>query len=388
MLWVVFAVLTGLAVMSVLLPLARRSNTRSWRESEADFYRAQVNEIAQDVTRGLLTEKEAQSLKAETARRFIADTDRSLETGAEPQAGASDIPASRPSPWRVRIVSLIALAVIPAVALGLYLMIGHPGEPDAPLQARLDKPQQTDMSALVAKIESHLKQNPEDSRGWQVLAPVYMRFGRFDEAANAYSQVLRLTGENPAIRAAYGEALVMMAKGIVTPEAQDSFRAAPDQPRSQFYLGIAAEQAGDKENARRLWTKLLADSPADAAFVPLLRQRLAALGDTESGAGASAPPPAPVPATPAMPQGAAAIAAMPEAQRNAVIHTMVDRLAARLAENGQDLEGWLRLIRAYNVLQEEAKAKGALANARRAMTGNAEALARIDALADELGLKG
>ncbi len=78
---------------------------------------------------------------------------------------------------------------------------------------------------------------------------------------------------------------------------------------------------------------------------------------------------------------------MAPAQQQAMIQSMVDGLAARLAQNGNDIEGWVRLVRAYKVLNEVDKARAALATARHDFTGNAAATARIDALAHELGLE-
>jgi cytochrome c-type biogenesis protein CcmH len=85
---------------------------------------------------------------------------------------------------------------------------------------------------------------------------------------------------------------------------------------------------------------------------------------------------------------AAAIQSMPDDQRQAMIHRMVDGLADRLKTNGADLDGWLRLVRAYRVLDEQDKAKSALADARRNFAADAAATKRIDALAHELGIEG
>ena len=84
---------------------------------------------------------------------------------------------------------------------------------------------------------------------------------------------------------------------------------------------------------------------------------------------------------------AAAVAAMPAGQQQQMIHGMVDRLADRLKTNGDDLEGWLRLVRAYGVLQEQDKARMALADARRNFAADDGAKKRLDALAHELGLE-
>ena len=84
----------------------------------------------------------------------------------------------------------------------------------------------------------------------------------------------------------------------------------------------------------------------------------------------------------------AAAAEMAPAERNQMIQGMVARLAQRMAENGSDVDGWLRLIRAYAVLGERDKALAAAADARTAVAGNSENLRRIGELARALGLEG
>jgi cytochrome c-type biogenesis protein CcmH len=74
--------------------------------------------------------------------------------------------------------------------------------------------------------------------------------------------------------------------------------------------------------------------------------------------------------------------------RNAMIHGMVDRLATRLKQDGSDVEGWLRLVRAYMVLGERDKAKSALADAREAVGSNAERLRQLNDGLKDFGLDG
>jgi cytochrome c-type biogenesis protein CcmH len=227
-----------------------------------------------------------------------------------------------------------------------------------------------------------------------VIAPVYMHLGRFDEAAKAYGEALRLLGEDARLRADYGEALAAAAGGIVTQQAHDAFEKAVTEPgdtaKARYYLGLAAEQDGDKAKAIGIYEKLAAEAPRDAPWLGPLRARLASLkGEpapaAATGAGATAPP-APA-ATPGMPgPQAAAIAALdPAAQRTAILG-MVAGLAARLAQNGDDPQGWLRLIRAYCVLHEMDKARQAMADARKATAGDAAAGRDLDALAREFAL--
>jgi cytochrome c-type biogenesis protein CcmH len=84
----------------------------------------------------------------------------------------------------------------------------------------------------------------------------------------------------------------------------------------------------------------------------------------------------------------AAAAQMAPTERNNMIESMVARLAQRMAENGSDVDGWLRLIKAYTVLGERDKALTAAASARTALAGNNDNLRRIGELTKELGLDG
>jgi cytochrome c-type biogenesis protein CcmH len=70
-----------------------------------------------------------------------------------------------------------------------------------------------------------------------------------------------------------------------------------------------------------------------------------------------------------------------------MVEGMVQRLAARLDAQGDDLTGWLRLIRAYTVLGRDDEAREALARAKGQFAGNTQAIEQLDALAAELGLK-
>jgi cytochrome c-type biogenesis protein CcmH len=94
--------------------------------------------------------------------------------------------------------------------------------------------------------------------------------------------------------------------------------------------------------------------------------------------------PAPGPSSEAI----AASKDMSEAERTAMIQGMVDRLAARLKQNSDDVEGWLRLARAYMVMGDRDKANGVLSEARQALGGNAERLQQLDAGSKNLGLGG
>jgi cytochrome c-type biogenesis protein CcmH len=364
MFWVVLAAMTALAALAAVWPLVRGARRGASVPADAAFYKAQLGEIERDVARGFLPADEAAGARVEAARRLIA------ASAATADGALADAPGLR------RWAAIAIVIAAPVVALALYADLGRPDLADAPLaQRKVDTRGMSGVEAALAHVEQQLAANPDNGPGWSLVAPVYMKLGRFDDAVQAYTQSLRLNGENAAVRADYGEALVGAAGGIVTADARAAFDKAlaerPGLPSARFYLGLAAEQDGDLQKAIAIYRALLADAPPRAPWTPALQERLAAL----TGAGAA----------PA--QGDAA-PANDDVQQDAMIRGMVERLATRLATSGGDAGEWQRLIRAYTALHETDKAKDALASAHKALAGDAQAGQQLDALARELGIGG
>jgi cytochrome c-type biogenesis protein CcmH len=380
MLWFVLAGMTGLAVLCALWPLAFRRKGGAEASSEVAFYKAQLGEIDRDVERGQLPAGEAAGARAEAGRRLIA-----ASAAAPGRSGAGEAATPR------RIGAALIVIVVPLVALALYADLGRPDMPDAPLAGRLADAKSGDgVEAAIARLEAHLTASPDDAKGWAVIAPVYMHLGRFDDAVAAFGEILRLEGESATQRAAYGEALVGAAGGIVTADARAAFDKAlaeqPGLPAARFYLGLAAEQDGDKAKAIAIYQGLLSETPADAPWTAALAARLAAVkGESAPSAPASAAASA-APSAPASQAPAPSAAADDDQQ--AQIRGMVERLATRLAQSGGDADQWGRLIRSYAVLREPDKARDALAAARKGLAGDAAAGAGLEALARQLGIEG
>ncbi|GLK84904.1 c-type cytochrome biogenesis protein CcmI [Ancylobacter defluvii] len=369
LLWLAISLMTGAAIMAVLWPLRPRAGD-GVSDGQADLavYRDQLAEIERDRAAGLIGAAEGEAARTELARRMLRVA----------EADAADVVASG-GDRRRRVAAVVALIGVPLFAGGLYFALGSPQQDGQPLAARLDaQPGQADVAILVRRVEDHLTANPDDGRGYEVIAPVYMRVGRFEDAARAWTNAIRLNGSDTRRQNGLGEALLAQSGGVVTAEAKVAFEAArtadPADPRARYFLGLAAEQDGRPQEAAAMWSALAADSPADAPWRPMLATALARVG-------------APVVTAPGPnAQDVAAAQQMSAEERGAMVRGMVDRLSQRLAENGNDLDGWLRLMRAWNVLGEGDEARAAAAKARVQFAADTQALGRIDALARELGL--
>lgn len=365
-LWFVFALMTVAAIFAVLWPLSRGASAQAGG-SEAVVYRDQLAEIERDVAAGLIGVSEAEAARVEIGRRLLAATD-----------GERDLPA-RSSLGLRRASAIVALVGLPVAAVMFYLALGSPWLGDFPLasRTRAADPNQP-LDNMVAQVVAHLEKNPTDARGWTVLAPVLARLGRYDDAVVAYRNVITYAGDNAERRSDLGEALALVAGGVVTAEAKAEFERAvaqdANEPRANYFLGLAAEQDGRQADAAAIWRAILAKAPADAPWRPLVQAALTRVGG---------------PSVPALSNEAMAAAKdMSDPDRSAMIRGMVDRLATRLKQNGDDVEGWLRLMRAYMVMGERDKAASALTDARQAVAADAERLRQLNEGAKNLGLDG
>jgi cytochrome c-type biogenesis protein CcmH len=354
-LWFVFALMTAFAVFAVLWPLGR--GTRPQREgNEATVYKDQLTEIGRDVSAGLIGAPEAEAARVEISRRLLA---------------AADAERAQPSSVNTtlrRAVAVIAFVGLPLIAVALYLPLGSPRLPDFPLSQRAQAPGASQpFENLVAQVEAHLEKNPTDGRGWNVLAPVLARLGRFDDAVRAFRNSITYNGDSASRRADLGEAIAEFERAIAL---------NADDPKASYFLGLAAEQDGRPGEAASIWRGMLAKAPSTAPWRPLVLAALARVG----GGG----PTAPVLSDDTI----AAAKDMTETDRGAMIRGMVDRLASRLKQNGDDVEGWLRLIRAYMVMGDRDKAKGASADARQAVANDAERLRALNEGLKNLGVDG
>jgi cytochrome c-type biogenesis protein CcmH len=262
------ALMTAAAMLALLWPLSRTRAAASAQAADVAVYRDQLAELERDRARGLIADSEAEAARIEVSRRLLSAAD--ARNDEAPAAGALS---------RRRIAAVLALAGIPLIAGALYLSLGSPGLPAAPLAARLAKPpEQQDLALLVQRIETHLARNPDDGRGWEVLAPVYLSAGRFDDAVAARANALRLLGATAAREADHGEALTLQARGVVTAEARAAFDRSTaldaNNAKALFFLGLAAEQDGKPADARAIWGRLAASAPPGDPWLGASRQRL------------------------------------------------------------------------------------------------------------------
>ena len=371
-LWILAAVLTAASVTALILPLARGRDGEDDRlAGDRAIYRDQIDEIERDRGRGLLNAAEAEAARTEVARRLLS-VDRQAARNRTGSAGTF-----RPAP----MLTVLLIVAVPVATLGLYLALGAPEIPSQPLAQR----DTAERAAQIARIEATeelartLADRPDDLPGWITLGRAYADLNRWTDAASAFGRAVGLSGGDPIVVGAYATALVNASDGTVTEVAATAFRqildARPGDARARFYLALADAQAGDGQAAVDAWVALLAETPADAPLVPVLRAQIeetASLMGIDVPDLATAPAQSVDPGIPEVdPQQVEALAGLPQEDRAAAIAGMVEGLAQRLEDNPDDLAGWVRLARSYSVMGEREAAADAL--------GRAAALAPDDA---------
>lgn len=420
LLWIGFAVLTAGVIAVLARPLVRPADPHADSQSaDLAVYRDQLRAIDSEREQGLLEASEAEAARTELGRRILRAAEHSPEVAAanadslsEPAGGghaAGAGPEQTPASGSARALVYAAGLIIPLLSIGVYLGVGSPGLPGTPFAERVAKsgPGRS-IDELIGLVEKRLRAQPEDGQGWEVVAPVYMKQQRYNDAARAFANSIRLNGETPDRVAGFAEALVLANNGLIVPDARRAYerllKIAPDRVEARFWLALAKEQDGDLAGGIADLEKLLQSAPADAPWRSLVEGKLgemrtALAGGTSGigeGGGEAAKTPAEATAERAPPQNAgapgpnaadvAAVQQMSPEERSAFITQMVDGLAARLAENGKDLEGWKRLARAYKVMGRDSDAVKAIADARRALAEDAAAIQALDALAKDLGI--
>ena len=361
MTWLILIAMTVAVLLLLLWPVVKSRRLAEGLDRSAydrAIFRDQLAELDRDLARGAIGQSEADAARNEIARRLIG------------------VPADRP-PGAVAASSqaaILAALLIPLVAVPLYLREGRPSLPGLPLAARLANAEATgDFDALIAKVERHLDQRPDDVEGWRVLAPAYRRAERWGDAAEAYANILKLQPPDAATLADHAEMQVFANQGLVSADARRGFEAAlrldPKLAKARFFEALALKQEGKAAAARAAYEALLGDAPADAGYRTAVEAELRELNTRP----------------PALSEDTIAAARdMSASDRQAMIRNMVDGLEQKLKADGDDLEGWLKLMRARSVLNDANKASAAYITAKAQFKDKPEALAQLDGLAREL----
>lgn len=251
----------------------------------------------------------------------------------------------------------------------------------------------------LAELERRADADPDDAAAWQELGFAYFELGRFTDSARAYERATAADPDSAVLWSSLGEARVMASeRDPMPPSARQAFRKALTldraDPRARYFGAVDKDLAGDHRGAIADWLALLADTPPGAPWEADLKRTIEQVGKinaipvaqriaaAEAGRPVAAPAAMPAIPGPTPEQLAAAASLRPDEQR-LMAEDMVARLAARLENEVDDIEGWIMLMRSQQALGRSGEARAALA---KAVAANPSERARLQAAAQTLGI--
>ena len=382
LLWVLIGLISLIVCAVIFRTLVRQKNVAPLARADFDVtvYKDQLLELDRDMQRGILNADEATAARTEIERRILTLADDAEATTKQ----AEELKPGALSP------ATIGLALItPSAALVAYIVLGTPELPNLPYAERdiaaetrqvAERRRAQETEALAQRLAKRLQTEPDNLQGWMLLSNYHATSGRTTEALTAIKKAHDLAPDNPYVLLQYAEALIPTQNNIVSAQASDLFNKAlaadPRNPRARYYLALAKAQANDVRGAIQDWVDLISISPPDAPWLTTVRSQIVAASKEldvdprsfEPSAAALAMGPSPSEPTAPGPsrQDVEAASQMTAEERQAMIRSMVQRLADRLEEKPDDPEGWRRLANAYRVLGEDAKAAEAEARAKSA----------------------
>ena len=362
--WVPFAFLALIAGCLMAMPMLRQKRAVvTSSDATPAVLLDQLGEVGRDMERGVISAAEAQAAEQEIKRRMLVHA-RQKTLKAEPSMMGG------------RTTLIISAVLVPMFAGGYYAAMGSPEISSiAFAQRAAERQEAAQINDATSQLYERLVNDPEGgpSEGWMLLGQAYSKMGRFSDAVNAFEIVSNRPEADSAVFSMLAEALINVERGIVTPRAETAIDRAialgPSNPAAVYYKAIALGQAGEAERARDILIERLAT--ADGLY-PWMETLLAEANRIGAEIGV-----APVPLARFAPmadtlgpteEDVLNAQDMSEEDRGAFIQSMVDRLASRLEDEPDDLDGWMQLGNAYSVLGREGEAIAALEQAEQLLS--------------------
>lgn len=381
---VLFLCVTGLILRPILRPVAGDAGM-SDDDSHLMVYKDQLEELNREKAKGALSDDQAEAMEAEIRRNLLS---------AARQSSGHSQSALSPA---LKTAAIIVCAAIPAASFILYAQLGTPSLPDLPLAER-DVADQSQgripegMAQAIEALRNELEANPDNADGWVALSRALIAADQVLEAVSALRTAADLAPNNIQIKGDLASTLTQASQGVVGQEAAELFgeilKSEPGDPRARYFNGLITAQSGDLQGAIAIWRGLEADSPFDAPWMPAVQSSVQAAGE-QLGIDPTTIKPQRVNIGRRAPsqKEIAAIEALSEQEREALVNSMVENLAARMEEEPDNIEGWVRLIRSYGVLGRMDDAQAAYAKATSSSDWSEQDAARLEGLANEMGLE-
>lgn len=261
--YIVTTLLTLAAVAWLLVPLLRASSAAQPQRDVTNLaiFKDQLAELAADVRAGTLSPDQYEQAKIDLERRVLEE----IESGKA--VGDKTVEHDRSKPALARVTAIVLGLAVPLGAVLLYAQVGNPGAMVQQAEQQQEfTPQQIEQ--MVGQLAERMQKNPDDPRGWVILARSYYVMQRYPEAAAAYEQLLKRIPPDADVLADYADALAMAQgrslAGKPLAALQQALELDPDHWKSLALVGTEAFERKDYRTALRHWERLLAIAPPDS----------------------------------------------------------------------------------------------------------------------------
>ena len=273
--WSLAAVMIMIALLFVLPALFRSARPGAagidGDTLNVEVIRSQLAELEADLQLGRLSQDQYAAARRDLEQELLSDLTGSSASG-KPRGGQ----------W----AALILIAGIPLLAMGLYNQFGSQQiipllaqmQANPPPKTSTDSGGRPSVEEMVSTLAERMRTQPDDMKGWVMLARSYVVLKRYDEAVDAYRNILRLGGNSPELLADYADALTMAAGGRFTPETGElltrALAAEPDNIKALWLAGHWKNQEGDYNAAIEYWQQAAALLPADGEDAVVINQQI------------------------------------------------------------------------------------------------------------------
>lgn len=247
------------ALLCVVVPLARRARKTDpaddVAQSNLSILRDQLAELQADLGRGAISPEKYSGARADLERRALEEADSARSIDPTIQQGGRWAP--------------VALGVcIPLAAFMMYAWVGEPAGLRRDVAAAEQPVGPAEIEKMVAGLAQRLEKNPEDPRGWMMLARSYYVLQRMPEAAAAYARAAEKIKDDADLYADYADALAMsQGRRIDGPPLKlvmQALKIDPAQPKALAMAGTEAFNRKDYPGALAYWEKLLPLLPPES----------------------------------------------------------------------------------------------------------------------------
>ena len=262
--WLIASVMVVMALLLIIPPLFRgdKNSPLSRKQQNIAIAKERLEALMSELIRGDITRDQYSQARSELEQALYNDLD-GLESTIKPAA-----PRGR---WAATVIGV----TLPAMACGLYFLLGTPDAVDLKNNAAAhiggSSPEQVaSVEAMAEKLRDRLQSQPDDVDGWLMLARTYQVMGRDQQSVEILATVYQQAKDNPDVLVQYAYALIRTNGGNY--EGQPATLVSKALARQPFHqsglwlAGMVAAQKGQYPQALAHWKKLeplLVEAPQD-----------------------------------------------------------------------------------------------------------------------------